>query len=115
MARLTEIVKQPWNENDIFADSIPHLLHWDFAYLWILQRPETVQPLTWKTRVSGWRKLLALFLLGKLERRDEPVHPPFSMFLQKTGLTSLGRLILNGQPVGILSPTVLVRPLPDAS
>ena len=115
MARLTEIVKQPWNDNDIFADSIPHLLHWDFAYLWILQRPETVQPLTWKTRVSGWRKLLALFLLGKLERQDEPVHPPFSMFLQKTGLTSLGRLILNGQPVGILSPTVLVRPLPDAS
>ena len=44
MARLVDIMNASWREVDVTGESIPHLLHWDLAYLWVLQKPEARQP-----------------------------------------------------------------------
>lgn len=115
MPGLREIVNKPWNDVDIFADSIPHLLHWDFAYLWVLMKPEDQQPRNWKHRVLAWRKLVALFLLGQLRVQPEAVPETFAAYLRQAGLTGVSALYLGDRRVGVLSPVVLLRPFPDVA
>jgi hypothetical protein len=57
--------------------------------------------------------LLTLFLLGELERRSVPIPEPFLRLTEPLGLESVTFLYHQGRPVGVLSTTVIVRPLPD--
>lgn len=115
MSKLRDIVNRPWNDVEIFADSIPHLLHWDFSYLWVLMKPEDQQPKNWKHRLLAWRKLVALFLLGKLRVQSEPMPDTFAAYLRQAGIHDLSVLYLDTTRVGLLSSVVLLRPFPDVT
>jgi|GEM_PF-5534495 len=95
------------------ASSIPHLLHWDLAYLWMLSRPWDYVPPEWQTRIRVWRKLLHAFLAGHLEVTPHELEAHIKPYLNRYGITSLQLLKWEGKVVGVLSPVVLVRPLPD--
>ena len=103
-----------WAGLKIFPESIPHLLHWDLAYLWLLQRPDATLPPEWRTRCQAWERLLGHYLLGMLEVRVSPVLPPLLGFTEPYGITEIRKLFYNGILVGVGSPAVIVRPLPDA-
>lgn len=99
----------------LYAESIPHLFHWDLAYLWILEKEPHLRPETWEERVRAWKYLVSLLLTSELEVEEEPIVAPFLAYTQPYGLTRVSWVRLRNSPVkvGVLSPTVLVRPLPD--
>ncbi len=114
MGKYTDIVNGSWVDMTLYAESIPHLLHWDLAYFWILEK-EHLRPESWEEKVDAWRYLAGLFILGELEVEDEPIHTPFLEHTLPYGITKVSWLRFRNtqQRVGVLSPTVLVRPLPD--
>jgi hypothetical protein len=104
-----------WQGLPVFPASIPHLLHWDLGYLWALQQePDQLDEL-WSARVAAWRRLLSLFLGGELSIRAAAVPTNLASLLASYGLTEVHELLYQENVVGILSPTVVVRPLPNMS
>lgn len=115
MGKFDELVDRPWNPLTLYAESIPHLLHWDLAYLWILEKPQSVRPDKWKERVEAWKYLVSLLIMDQLEVETKPIEEPLSDYTVPFGLRSVSWVKIRDfkKPVGVLSPTVLVRPLPD--
>lgn len=99
----------------LYAESIPHLFHWDLAYLWVLEKERHLRPEAWAERVKAWRYLVSLLLTSELEVVEEEINSPFIEFTRPFGLNKVSwvRLRNESENVGVLSPTVLVRPLPD--
>jgi len=106
-----------WNKIKLYPSSIPHLLHWDLAYLWILGKDPAYQPASWSIPIDAWRRLLWLFLAGRLEIQEDDIPLPMRDFTEPFGLRKLQRLTLRKGSdlltVGVISPVVVVRPLPD--
>lgn len=104
-----------WHAVALFAESVPHLLHWDLAYLWVLERQPTLRPTVWQDRVAAWERLLQLLLAGRLRIDNRAIAPPLSHFTTRYGVHEVRLLFFDEDqdPVGVLSPTVLVRPLPE--
>jgi hypothetical protein len=119
--RFDQIVTNQISEQVILVESIPHLLHQDLAYLWILGLPREQRPHIWGERIQMWHDLAALFFSGQLELERVSVgRIPLGQLLADVGLQSVSWLRLK-QPVGstrpnpvvgVTSPTVIVRPLP---
>jgi len=63
-------LKDSWKDITLYAESVPHLLHWDLAYLWVLEREPETRPDCWKPLLAAWEKLLQLFLAGRLRIED---------------------------------------------
>lgn len=114
MGKYSEIVESSWVDMTLYAESIPHLLHWDLAYLWILEK-DHLRPEAWEERIEAWRYLVGLFIIGELELEEEAIPTPFLTHTQPYGINKVTWVRLKNSPhrVGVLSPTVLVRPLPD--
>ena len=106
-----------WKEIKLYPSSIPHLLHWDLAYLWILGKEPLYRPASWSTQIDAWRRLLWLFLAGRLEVQEDDIPIPMRDYTEPYGLKKLQRLMLRKGSdlftVGVISPVVVVRPLPD--
>ena len=115
MPKFDELVGRPWNQLTLYAESIPHLLHWDLAYLWMLEKSQAVRPDRWKERVEAWRYLVSLLLMDQLEIKTDPIEEPLIDYTQPFGLTSVSWVKLKNLKgaIGVFSPTVLIRPLPD--
>src|SRR5574341_1517432 len=115
MGKYAEIVNSSWSEAALYAESIPHLLHWDLAYFWILERESHLRPTEWSEQISAWRYLVALLLTDQLDIEPEPIKEPFLSLTAPYGIGEVSWLKLKheGDCVGLLSPTVLARPLPD--
>jgi hypothetical protein len=116
---VAQILEQSWNDLTVFPESIPHLLHWDLAYLWILRRPSQLRPDSWAWRAQAWERLLIHFLTGVLETEEQEIPEPLLSYARRFGVTRVTTLAktIAGQRVvvGVLSPVCLVRPLPDAT
>jgi hypothetical protein len=100
--------------------SYPSFLHWDLAYVEALRQPRTADlPVPWRARVDAWRTLVRLWLLGELDEQTVSVPEPLRQYLPRTvdgvprWLESVTWLSFGGRTVGVTSPAVLVRPLPD--
>jgi len=106
-------LKDSWKDITLYAESVPHLLHWDLAYLWVLEREPETRPDCWKPLLAAWEKLLQLFLAGRLRIEDRRLPRPLLDFTEPYGITQIRLLHLDTLPVGVLSPTVIVRPFPD--
>jgi len=113
VATVNNILHDTWQHQAIHAESIPHFLHWDLAYLWILQQDPGQRPDQWEFRIRGWKRLLHQFLLGRLSVRPEPLPYRLRDRAMTSGIQEAGLLYLGDTLVGVLSHTVLVRPLPD--
>ncbi len=108
----------PANERDlsrlhIDAASIPHFLHWDLAYLWMLGRTQDFVPPVWHERIRLWRRLLHAFLAGHLRIREHEIEPHILNYVRQFRISRLCLLEYQRRVVGLLSPVVLLRPLPD--
>ncbi len=117
MGKYEEIVNSSWSEATLYAESIPHLLHWDLAYFWILEREAHLRPTEWDEQINAWRYLVALLLTDQLDIETEPIKEPFRSLTIPYGIDEISWLKLKhaGDYVGVLSTTVLARPLPDYS
>jgi hypothetical protein len=115
MGKYSDIVDGSWYSATIHPESIPHLFHEDLAYLWILEKAEAMRPEQWKDRIEAWKFLVGLLLTGSLEPREESIAEPFLSFTRGYGVTKVTWLQLreSSTTVGVLSPCVLARPLPD--
>lgn len=115
MSKFTEIVDTPWVNLSLYAESIPHLLHWDLAYLWILEKHPSERPDSWEERIDAWKYLVCQLLMDQLTIETVPIDPPLIDYTKPFGLETVSFLRINGikEAVGVLSPVVLVRPLPD--
>ncbi len=113
MPRLTDVMNDSWREVEVTGESIPHLLHWDLAYLWVLQKPRDLRPKTWENRVRAWKGLFARLLLGQLELSARAITDPLLSFTSPYGISSALELKSRGNVVGVSSPIVICRPLPD--
>lgn len=117
--KVQQILTEGWNDLTLYPESIPHLLHWDLAYLWILRTEGALCPDSWRWRVQAWERLLKHFLAGKLSREEESIQEPLLSYTRPFGISSVTKLIhVSGSErtvVGVLSPICLVRPLPEAS
>ncbi|MBI1789879.1 MAG: hypothetical protein HYR60_20305, partial [Acidobacteria bacterium] len=106
-----------WKPLTLYPSSIPHLLHWDLAYLWILLQDAVYQPDSWAKQIEMWRRLLALFLAGRLIVEEDAIPLPMIKFTAPYGVRKAQRLVLpQGEEritIGVISPVVIVRPLPD--
>lgn len=110
------IVDSSWVDMKLYAESIPHLFHWDLAYLWMLEKEPQLRPEKWQERIEAWKYLIGLLLTNDLDIYEENITNPFLQYTLPYGLTKVSLLRLRGQqgnPIGVLSPTVLVRPIPD--
>lgn len=103
----------------LYAESVPHFFHWDLTYLWMLEKVSAGEkahiPQEWQDYLDGWDHLLSLFLTGKLGIEEQPLKSPFAKYAEPFGVTSVQWVVPNGEttPIGVVSPTVIVRPLPD--
>ena len=115
MNQFQAIVDGPWKELELHAESIPSLLHWDFAYLWILEKEAELRPASWLARLKAWRSLLSALAAGELNIVEETIPQPMLGFTKIYNIETISWLVLarGNRKVGVLSPTVLVRPLPD--
>lgn len=114
MAITRALIQSDWSQLDLRPESIPHLLHWDLGYLWILEKPVGLRPVTWRKRVETWKRLMCLLLVGELEAVPCRIDPPMLEFTREYGIDRLHELRYRGQAVGVTSPVVLLRPLPDS-
>src|ERR1700682_1915502 len=115
VARYEEIIGGSWEQSSVFPESIPHLFHHDMAYLWVLEQQKDQRPRTWLTRVEAWKVLLRLFLLDQVTINAVELLPPLKEVAERFGLSRVTwlRSKESKQPIGVLSSTVIVRPLPD--
>lgn len=110
-----EIVNSNFESLEIYAESVPHLFHYDLAYFWILEKKEFERPRTWRVRLEAWKLLVALFFFGKLEIVSEKIEDRFRVYAANFKMTDVQWVKIKGTKkyIGVLSPLVLVRPLPD--
>jgi hypothetical protein len=113
MDAVANLLKSHWTALAAYPESVPHLLHWDLAYLWVLGKEPPLRPSAWNERVKGWRKLLDLFLLGETKLENEDIPAPMLSYTHPFGISKITKLLVNGHCAGVLSPVVVVRPLPD--
>jgi hypothetical protein len=115
MGKFSEIINSPWVDMAAYPESIPHLLHHDLAYLWVLEKEPDLRPKTWKGRLEAWRYLIELLLIGELDLTDEVIKEPLINYTRQHGITKISWAVVRGsnELAGTLSPVVLVRPLPD--
>lgn len=115
MAKYEQIMESSWVNATLFPESIPHLFHYDLAYLWVLEKQRDLRPTTWRERVEAWRCLIHLFFIGELDMTDEIIGDPLAKYTSSFGVTKVSWLSVkgSGERIGVLSPAVLVRPLPD--
>jgi hypothetical protein len=115
VTKYQEIVGGSWERRSLFPESVPHLFHYDMTYLWVLERQLDQRPKTWLTRVEAWKLLFRMFLLEQVAIVTEELRTPMVEVTQRFGVSSLTWLKhrQTGQAIGVLSPTVIVRPLPD--
>lgn len=113
--KYTQVVDANWDDRILFPESVPHLFHFDLLYLWMLERDSDRRSRGWNDRIEGWRYLAMLFLLGDLHVEEEAIREPFLAFTRPFGIERVSWLKSHSGPdqLGVLSPTVLVRPLPD--
>lgn len=99
----------------IHPESIPHLLHNDLAYLWVLEKQPELRPRTWEARLEAWQYLVELLLIGELDVKEEVIREPLIAYTSQHGIDKVSWALVRGSDefVGVLSPVVLVRPLPD--
>lgn len=109
------IVGSSWVDMKLYGESIPHLFHWDLAYLWMIEKESHLRSDTWENRIEAWKYLVGLLLTNDLEIVEQDITNPFLTYTKPYGLTKVSWVRLSGQqnPIGVLSPTVLVRPIPD--
>lgn len=117
MGRFDLIVNESLADKKAFPDSIPHLLHWDLMFLAILEYQGPLRPKAWKGRIDAWKFLVRCLLTGRLRVEWETLTHPVDDLSRKFGVEAVGWVFIGDrpEPVGVLSPTVLVRPLPDFS
>lgn len=122
MSKYQDLHNATWENATLYAESIPHLFHWDLCYLWMLEKVgdaehnEHVIPEVWRVRLEAWRRLAALFLLGELDAEEEKIGVPFIQHTRAYGISSVHWVrVPKGDVIGVFSPVVLVRPLPDFS
>jgi hypothetical protein len=115
MGKYSDIINRPWVDMMLYPESIPHLLHQDLAYLWVLEKQSDLRPNIWGERLDAWRCLVELFLIGEIDVKDEPIKEPLIWYTSPHGITKVSWAVLRGSEelVGVLSPAVLLRPLPD--
>lgn len=115
MAKFEDIVGGSWEQRSLFAESVPHLFHYDMTYLWVLEQQPDQRPKTWLTRIEAWKQLFRMFLLEQVVITDEELRTPLIEISERFGVTSVTWLKSrqSGHPIGVLSSTVIVRPLPD--
>jgi hypothetical protein len=113
MAKYKQIMDGLGVDTTLFAESIPHLFHQDLVYLWILEASN--RPNSWQERVKAWKCLVELLLSGELKVDSEDITLPLLDYTTPYGVTKTHWLSLKNtdEVIGVLSPTVLVRPLPD--
>jgi hypothetical protein len=115
MGKFADIINRPWVDMTLYPESIPHLLHQDLAYLWVLEKQADLRPKIWGERLEAWRCLLELLFIGELDVRDEPIKEPLIQYTSPHGITKVSWVVIRGgeEMVGVLSPVVILRPLPD--
>ncbi|HET7436107.1 MAG TPA: hypothetical protein VFN10_15460 [Thermoanaerobaculia bacterium] len=124
MGKYEEIVDSAWTDSELYAESVPHLLHQDLTYLWVLEKDVRQRPASWQARMEAWKYLISLFFIGELEPFAVTFNEqPLLEYTRAYGLDKVTflRLPRNGdalrgslpEVVGVLSTTVGVRPLPD--
>jgi hypothetical protein len=121
MGKFDQIVESAWADAELFAESVPHVLHQDLAYLWILEKDARQRPNSWRARIEAWRHLVALFLSGEVTTQMVAFpEQPLLSYARPYGIENVTFLHLPRsapskmpEAVGVLSSTVLVRPLPD--
>lgn len=115
MAGHKDIVGGSWEMKSVFAESVPHLFHYDMTYLWTLEQQPDQRPKSWATRIEAWKVLLRLFFLDQLNPTAEDLRRPLLDVTERFGVRRVTwvRNKQSGQAIGVLSPTVIVRPLPD--
>ncbi len=115
MKKYETIVEGTWSELTVFAESVPHLLHWDLAYLWVLEKDSGLRPTSWRTRIEAWRYLVTMLLAGELSVVEEPIPRPLRDYTRDHGIERIYWVVAprDNRKIGVLSPTVLARPLPD--
>jgi hypothetical protein len=117
IGKYTQAVDANWDDRILFPESVPHLFHFDLLYLWMLEKDRDRRPRTWRDRIEGWHYLTALFLLGEVYVEEEPLREPFLVYTRPFGIEKVSWLVTHSsespERLGVLSPTVLVRPLPD--
>jgi len=99
-------------DTTLFPESIPHLFHQDLVYLWILEAHN--RPNSWQERVRAWRCLVELLLTGELTVVPQELQRPLLDYTSPYGVDRIQWVCLKNtdEIIGVLSPTVLVRPLP---
>jgi hypothetical protein len=115
VAGYRDIVGGSWEQKSVFAESVPHLFHYDMAYLWTLEQQADQRPRTWGARIEAWKLLLRMFFLDQLVVAPEDLRKPLLDLTERFGVRRITwlRSRVSNQAVGVLSPTVIVRPLPD--
>lgn len=113
MAKYTEIMDGLGVETTLFPESIPHLFHQDLVYLWVLEAPN--RPNSWQQRIRAWKLLVELLLTGELIVIPEDLQPPLLNYTESYGVQRIQWVCLKNtnEKIAVVSPTVLVRPLPD--
>src|SRR5579885_1507702 len=115
MGKYSDIINSPWIDMTLYPESIPHLLHHDLAYLWILEKEAHLRPKIWGERLEAWRCLVELFFTGELVVKEDPIREPLIRYTRPHGITKVSWVSLRNsdEVAGVLSPSVLMRPLPD--
>jgi hypothetical protein len=119
MPTVRNLLEDSWLEQRLHPKSIAHLLHWDLAYLWVLAKEPHYRPQHWAERIIAWERLLKLLLSGRLEVRQSKIERPLLNYTERFGISEVRLLHVRGregvsrEPVGLVSPIVLVRPFPD--
>ncbi|MEO8382840.1 MAG: hypothetical protein ABI779_24495 [Acidobacteriota bacterium] len=115
MSRYQNIVGGSWEQSTLFAESVPHLFHYDMTYLWVLEQQPDQRPKSWASRIDAWRLLIRLFFLDQVTIKGEELRAPLLGVGERFGVNRITwlRNRQSNQPMGVLSPTVIVRPLPD--
>jgi hypothetical protein len=115
MGKYQEIVAGSWEMKSVFPESVPHLFHHDMTYLWVLEQQPDQRPQTWLVKIEAWKVLIRLFFLDQLKVEHEELRSPLVEVTDRFGIRRVTwlRNKQSNQPVGVLSPTIIARPLPD--
>ena len=117
-SKYQQIASTPWSNITLLSESVPHLFHWDLCYLWMLEKvvegKESHVPQDWRRRLEAWEHLLALFFAGELNVERERIQKPLRDFTSVYGIEAVSWLHdRESKKLGVLSPAVIARPLPD--
>src|SRR3954453_933801 len=89
MTRYDEIVGGPWEQKIVYAESVPHLFHYDMTYLWVLEQQPDQRPKTWLTRIEAWKLLLRMFFLEQVKASPEELRRPLLDITDRFGVRKI--------------------------